>query len=168
MTFITNLPHFYFMQSIFRYAGPILIACETIAKTTNDRNRKWILVLETTRILLAHGTIFDLANDQIRDTLANNVRNLYRLFGIDMSTKQHWENVSNNNSYYTVRAEDGKIWVPQDRVLAITEFETVSFDDMKDEFDNETNEVKRILGHSIYVLVATSDNLWKQEMNQYK
>ena len=47
-------------------------------------DKVWFHILETTRILLAHCSLITSTDYQILSILAFNIRNLYRLFGMDL------------------------------------------------------------------------------------
>lgn len=105
-----HLPFDSALQDIFNYAAPVLVGFESVGHLERPLNSKWFDVLETTRILLAHCTIHDLYRETMISTLANNLRNLYRLYDIDLSVKRFWENINDDNSCLIAR-DNGKIWV---------------------------------------------------------
>ncbi len=73
------------LQKIYNYASPILVGMESISikkkeiGEDNDDIRqefKWMYVLETIGILLAHCVINDNQQTTLLTNLANNIRNL--------------------------------------------------------------------------------------------
>ncbi len=58
--------------------------------TVTNPNSNWILALETTKHLLAHATILYEQTDLII-ILVNNIRNLYGLFGLDLTGNKSWK-----------------------------------------------------------------------------
>ncbi len=87
---------------------------------------------------------------------------MYRLFGIDIGTKEGWDGISSDTSSY----HEGQ-WLS----LNVNDIpdSTVNFDDMLAEFEGEVDKsALRLFGHCIYKLVATRDNQWKSEMKDYR
>ena len=165
------------LQIIFRYSAPILVATESLKLRLQNQpliSEKWNYVLQTTRILLAHCTIMTASQSNLCLLIANNIRNLYRLYGIDLSKKDAWEEVVDEEVYYILPDKDGIFWVPiNDYGKLIATLQRSKFDEMKTEFvgakdGQQFNTAKGLLGHIIYMLVATSEIAWKQAMNEYK
>jgi hypothetical protein len=88
MTFedpINRLPTLQFLQNIFNYASPIFVGSETLKLfPLSTEPNKWKHVLETTRILLAHCSLMEENKHILLEIVSNNIRNLYRLIGIDL------------------------------------------------------------------------------------
>ena len=93
-------------KKIFNYAGPILVSVETVHMASD---KVWFHILETTRILLAHCSLITSTDYQILSILAFNIRNLYRLFGMDLSQCHKWRNVSLDVMYYEKPNKKGSI-----------------------------------------------------------
>lgn len=155
-------------REIFRYAAPVLVGTESM-KLRHPENEKWFLVLQTTRILLAHYTLITANHRELCRLIANNMRNLYRLYALDLSCKDDWEDVSDNTSYYVTPNVDGVFCVSlNDCAELIGTLQSVEYAPFLEEFNRETNRhAKDVFGHTLYKLVATLDGLWKQEMQQY-
>jgi hypothetical protein len=146
------------LQKLFRYAAPILISNESINLQLGKVviPEKWNYVLQTTRILLAHCTLTGNQTGIFR-LIANNIRNLYRLYDIDLSDKDAWEDVLDEGVYYTLPNENGEFYIPLDdyEKLIIT-LQPSNFEQMKREFDGygqrkEFVKAKGIFGHNIYI-----------------
>ena len=82
-----------FLQDILNYGSAILVAAESIGDrfflkpgdwALENPLPKWVFLMNTTRKLIAHNTVFP-HQAIFRNTIANNIRNLYRLFGIDLA-----------------------------------------------------------------------------------
>lgn len=80
-----------FLQEILNYGSAILIAAESGDDWASSP--KWVVPMKTTCILIAHITVFKHHQAILRNTIANNIRNLYRLFGIDLADTKSWRNV---------------------------------------------------------------------------
>ena len=154
--------HFAIAQSKenLNYAGPILVSVETVHMLTSSScmasDKVWVHILETTRILLAHCSLITLTDYQILSILAFNIRNLYRLFGMDLSQCYKWRNVSLDVMYYEKPNKKGSIYLPLKTPHLIAETLTmVSFADVLLEFEHENADLKRYIGHCMYNLVAS-------------
>ena len=176
MTSILDLNTYCFLQEIFNYAAPVLVGQESIKY---QRSRKpeliscWIKVLETTRILIAHCSIDESKqNAELLKKVALNMRNLYRLFGMDLSEKQYWIEIKEQDIYFVEPNAKGHFNVNlKDSLEHILEsFKTSDFLSMKTEFDfvEDDDYVKHVFGHCVYNLVATSDGKWTSDAKKYK
>ena len=149
------------LQKIFKYAPPIFVGIETIQLCQVNCSQTWLHVLRTTRILMAHCSIADNQRDIYLRTIANNIRNLYRLFDIDLATKDGWRDVTDDMCHYVLPNEDNITWVSlNDTTRVALNFQSISFVDMKAEFDEDVNSAHHAFGSCVYNLVATRDNLW--------
>lgn len=185
MTSILDLNTYCFLQEIFNYAAPVLVAPvlvgqESIKYRENDEGARgsdappvWIKVLETTRILIAHCSIDESKqNAELLKKVALNMRNLYRLFGMDLSEKQYWIEIKEQDIYFVEPNAKGHFNVNlKDSLEHILEsFKTSDFLSMKTEFDfvEDDDYVKHVFGHCVYNLVATSDGKWTSDAKKYK
>ena len=152
-------------KKIFNYAGPILVSVETVHMASD---KVWFHILETTRILLAHCSLITSTDYQILSILAFNIRNLYRLFGMDLSQCYKWRNVSLDVMYYEKPNTKGSIYLPLKTPHLIAETLTmVSFADVLLEFEHEDADLKKYIGHCIYNLVAKRKDIWRTAMSSY-
>ena len=152
------------LQNIFKYAPPIFVGIETIQICRAECSRKWYDVLLTTRILIAHCSIADKNREHYLSIVANNIRNLYRLFDIDLATKDGWTDVNDDTCYYAIPSDVDKKWVSlKDNTPLVTNLESISFEYMKVEFDTDINSAQNAFGCCVYNLVATRDNMWKTQ-----
>jgi hypothetical protein len=168
---LSDLPPFECLQNIFNYAAPVLVGMESIAirMDTSHLNETWLHVLRTTRTLLAHCTLMSGHQEHFLQIAATNIRNLYRLYGIDMADKEHWEIIDSNTSYYIPATDDGQHWVPSDYCNMVGAMRPVEFSVMNNEFEMTQHKIaKNTLGNCIYNLVATCDTGWKKSMRPYK
>jgi len=183
MTSILDLNTYCFLQEIFNYAAPVLVAPvivgqESIKYRENEEGVKappvWIKVLETTRILIAHCSIDESKqNAELLKKIALNMRNLYRLFGMDLSEKQYWIEIKEQDIYFVEPNAKGHFNVNlKDSTLEhiLESFKTSDFLSMKTEFDfvEDDDYVKHVFGHCVYNLVATSDGKWTSDAKKYK
>ena len=180
MTSILDLNTYCFLQEIFNYAAPVLVGQESIKYRRNVRGVRgsdappvWIKVLETTRILIVHCSIDESKqNTELLKKIALNMRNLYRLFGMDLSEKQYWIEIKEQDIYFVEPNAKGHFNVNlKDSLEHILEsFKTSDFLSMKTEFDfvEDDDYVKHVFGHCVYNLVATSDGKWKSDAKKYK
>lgn len=180
MTSILDLNNYCFLQEILNYAAPVLVGQESIKYPSNiegvrgsDAPPVWIKVLETTRILIAHCSIDESKQHaELLKKIALNMRNLYRLFGMDLSEKQYWIEIKEQDIYFVEPDADGHFNVNlKDSFQQILEsFKTSDFLAMKTEFDfgEDDDYVKHVFGHCVYNLVATSDGKWMSDAQKYK
>ena len=180
MTSILDLNTYCFLQEIINYAAPVLVGQESIKYRRNVRGVRgsdappvWIKVLETTRILIVHCSIDESKqNTELLKKIALNMRNLYRLFGMDLSEKQYWIEIKEQDIYFVEPNAKGHFNVNlKDSLEHILEsFKTSDFLSMKTEFDfvEDDDYVKHVFGHCVYNLVATSDGKWKSDTKKYK
>ena len=156
-------------KKIFNYAGPILVRMETVHMLTSSScmasDKVWFHILETTRMLLAHCSLITSTDYQILSILAFNIRNLYRLFGMDLSQCHKWRNVSLDVMYYEKPNKKGSI-LKTPHLIAET-LTMVSFADNLLEFEHENADLKRYIGHCIYNLVAKRKDIWRTAMFSY-
>ena len=169
-----------FIQNLLKYASPILVGVESLHVRPSNRSSvtqaKWLNTLETSRILIAHATImFDNHDETLKNVIATNLRNLYRLFGIDLSDKDAWNEVTGEAMYFiSPETQNSPTWVSQQPDAIMGAMHTATFESVREEFeqlnvdDEEHKNICRLIGHCIYNLVATRDNLWKTQMIQYK
>ena len=180
MTSILDLNTYCFLQEIINYAAPVLVGQESIKYRRNVRGVRgsdappvWIKVLETTRILIVHCSIDESKqNTELLKKIALNMRNLYRLFGMDLSEKQYWIEIKEQDIYFVEPNAKGHFNVNlKDSLEHILEsFKTSDFLSMKTEFEfvEDDDYVKHVFGHCVYNLVATSDGKWKSDAKKYK
>jgi len=104
------------------------------------------------------------------EIVANNIRNLYRLVGIDLSDKEAWSEITKNTCYYKPPDENGVIWIPLGNFTEmITSFVCMTYEEMHEDFEQDGHELaKHNFGHVVYKLVGTRDLTWKRDMNVYK
>lgn len=168
---ILHFPYDCYLQDIFNYASPLLIGMETILNDgITEPFALWVQTLETTRHLLAHCTQSVSYMEEWRTVVAQNMRNLYRLYGMDLSEKTYWQNVTGDTVTYMPRRNDKKktIWIDKNPKIAREKYLIISFEELKCDFDNDdkNNDAKEAFGRALYILVATSDGKWKGEVNQ--
>lgn len=166
MNSIFELPFNDCLQQIFNYASPVFVGVESIALRGghSENDCYWYNVLQTTRILLAHCTIMADNQETFVNIVSNNLRNLYRLFDIDLSEKEMWSSVTSDTVYY-VEPILGKFWISNEYGAAIASLKTTSFEVMNECFQLEQNKVAQVtFGHCVYKLVATSDTGWTNVM----
>ena len=170
---LTDLPIYEMMKEVFNNAGPILIGSETLKSSSHFKidfikEKKWLSIWETTRILLAHAVLT--SNKIIISTMSENIRNLYRLYGLDLADAEKWSGLTTCNHFYYIEPnKDGIIWIPKSPEETITHLKSVSFDEIQKEFENDDDTMTKILiGNSIYSLVATKYGPWKSAMKKYK
>lgn len=155
---IIYLPYLKFLQKIMNYAGPTLVSVETVKELTHSSkvasNKVWYYVIVTTRILIAHCSLMTSENTQILNIVAHNIRNLYRLFGMDLSERRKWRCVNWDGLYYALPNHKGKFSIELGRIdqLKIINYATVLI-----EFNDEEPDLKQYIGHCIYNLVGTSE-----------
>jgi hypothetical protein len=166
-----------FLQDILNYGSAILVAAESIG----DRKHgdwalenplpKWLILMQTTRKLIAHNTVFPNQAMILRNTIANNIRNLYRLFGIDLADTKSWRSVQDNTSHFMAPNEELKIGFemgvsPPDTLLNL---QSISFEDLQADFDlGHYKKTEQLVGHCIFVIVATRNKYWEEQMKAYR
>ena len=163
----------FFHQRILHYATPILVAVETIRQITPSNglfcDKKWYYILETTRILIAHCSLMTEDNEELLCILAHNIRNLYRLFGLDLADRTKWKNIVRSEMYFGVPKKVGEhIWLKlkDDRKL-ITDLSMAQYSDVEVEFIADDHGPKFLVGHCIYNLVGTKHRSWMKNMKPY-
>ena len=137
-----------FLRKTLNCAGPVLVS-----DFENDSQKLWYKVLKTTRLLIAHISLSTTENYTMLSIIAHNLRNLYRLFGMDLSDHHIWKNVVLDVMYY------GSQDIEQ---LKLVEYKTVSI-----EFENEIKSVKQCIWRCIYNLVGKRKSYWKIGMDDY-
>ena len=155
-------------QKILNYAGPVLVSIETIR--TIHSNKVWYYVLETTRILIAHCSIMTSEKPFILSIIAQNLRNLYRLFGIDLSERRKWSTCKFDVMCYGIPNPGGKIHLPLDDENAlVAKLTQTVYSTVLNEFnnDNDNDGMKEYVGRCIYTLVATRKPSWMVSMADY-
>ena len=160
------------LQKIFNYAGPVLVSIETVRTLTSSRqmgsDKVWYYVLETTRILLAHCSIVTSENRQLLAIIAHNIRNLYRLFGMDLAEKKKWRNIVLDTMYYVEPNHKGNIYLSiNNPTILATELQFTSFAIVAAEFEGEDRDLKQYIGHCIYNLVGKREESWRRSMHTY-
>jgi hypothetical protein len=163
------LPYTKFFQKILNYAGPVLVSVEIVRRISFSSkvcsDKIWYYVLETTRILIAHCSIMTEENLQLLMIIAHNIRNLYRLFGMDLSLRTEWRSIVMDVMYYAVPNANGTIYLSISN--PVNELTSTSYVTVLTEFDGEDIDIKRYIGHCIYNLVGTRKNEWKSSMKMY-
>ena len=169
MSCILRQTHIGYMQDVFNYAAPVLVGMESVCVAIGNPSAIWLQTLETTRILLAHCSQSDCANIELKYVMALNMRNLYRLYGMDLSEKEHWANIIGESARYMPRINNKPIWVHKNRVIALEILEVISFNNLKENFDNDTenDEAKHAFGRALFLLVASSDGKWKGQVMKW-
>ncbi len=137
----------YLLRMLYKYASPIHVGMDAIGEKSTV---KWIQVLESTRNCLTQCVISDELTKPTLLSIANNIRNLYRLFNLDLSEKELWENIKEDTVWYGDQPN------------------YMTFEELQADFDMDQSSNKQVFGHILYVLVATSDSLWKQNMQMYE
>lgn len=170
-----------FNQEILKYGAPILVAVESLANRTGKDGAEhdahpaavvdtphWIAVLQTTRILIAHATLFLDTSHQtlLRQSIAQNIRNLYLLFGMDVADKKIWCQVDDPLSY-TLRPDDrGGEFNPE---LLLAAMDSLPFAALQASFDEDPDtDRKQLIGHCVYNLVGTRYRQWQKQMCAYR
>lgn len=163
------------LSEIFKYASPILVGMESVKSLRSreiERISCWIKVLETTRILIAHCSIMENeGNEALLKRIALNIRNLYRLFGLDLSEKDHWREINEDKIWFVEPNDKGGFYIDlKDNASIYTDLKDDEYYNMFYEFDNTNDDenIKNIFGHCLYVLVATSDGKWKTDCQKFK
>ena len=148
---------------------PILVGMESMKEFRCKEPFKiscWVKVFETTRILLAHCSISRNNEPELLDKIAANIRNLYLLFGLDLSEKEKWRLVESNMIYYVEPNINGNFRVDFGNiVLCEGEYEAMH---MEFEGVDDDQDLKNIVGHCIYVLLATDYTPWMQSCRRYQ
>ena len=175
------------LQHAFRYGDPIFVTVETVEQLKHDKSlssddeqvllgSKWWLALLTTRVLLAH-TIYVADTHNMLDPVIANVRNILRVVGIDISDKETFPHVKDNETvFYCPRQPNGKFWLSLKgkRDTIMNELKATTFDVMNDEITElvESNEAVKLVfnlfARSVHELVSTRDSGWKTKTNKYK
>lgn len=166
-----------FLQDILNYGSAILVAAESIGDrkqgdwASSNPLPKWVILMQTTRILIAHSTVL-LDNPHqaiLRNTIANNIRNLYRLFGIDLADTKSWRSVQDNTSHFMAPNEELKIGFELDQEKVIRNLQSISFEDLQADFDlGHYKKTEQLVGHCIFVIVATRNKYWEEQMKAYR
>lgn len=178
----TNTLNWPCRKTVFNYAAPVMLTTETVHHFTSSKkdrvdrdigrvsNKLWYYVLETTRILLAHSSMMSSENTAITSIIAHNLRNLYRLFGLDLADKQKWSGVVMPVMHYGMPNPSGsRINVTMDDPTKVPpELKMVSFDDILADFEDEDPALKRYVGHCIYNVVAVRSKAWQKAMRNYR
>lgn len=155
-------------QKIMNYAGPILLSVETAQVLTSSTKvaseQVWYYVMATTRILIAHCSIMNSQNRKMLMMIAHNIRNLYRLFGLDLSDKRKWRSIVLDVMYYALPNKNNTIYFD---VHKIDELKQTSYETVFDEFKHEDKDITHYIGHIVYNLVAKRDENWKSALNQF-
>jgi len=164
-----------FLQDILNYGSAILVAAESIGDrkdwVSSNPLPKWVILMQTTRILIAHCTVLlDNPNQAIlRNTIANNIRNLYRLFGIDLADTKSWRSVQDNTSHFMTPNEELKIGFELDQEKIIQNLQSISFEDLQVDFNlGHYKKTEQLVGHCIFVIVATRNKYWEEQMKAYR
>jgi hypothetical protein len=157
-------------KELLRRGTPILAGMESMKafrRTQASKTSCWVKVLETTRILLAHCSISLNNEPELLDKIAVNIRNLYLLFGLNLSEKEKWRGVESNNAiYYVEPNNNGKFFIDlENPVFCESEYE-VMFTEFNCVDDNQ--DLKNIIGHCIYVLIATDYTDWMKSCRLYR
>jgi len=92
------------------------------------------------------------------------MRNLYRLFGLDLSDKCKWGSVVLDVMYYARPNEKDMIYF---NIHKLDELTQTRYATVFNEFKHEDKDLTQYIGHIIYNLVATRDENWKKNLNQY-
>ena len=166
-----------FLQDILNYGSAILVAAESIGDrfflkpgdwALENPLPKWVFLMNTTRKLIAHNTVFP-HQAIFRNTIANNIRNLYRLFGIDLADTKSWRCVQDNTSHFMAPNEELKIGFELDQEKFIRNLQSISFEDLQADFNlGYYKETEQLVGHCIFVIVATRNKYWEEQMKAYR
>ena len=167
-----------FLQDILNYGSAILVAAESIGDrfflkhgadwALSNPLPKWVIVMQTTRKLIAHNTVFP-HHTILRNTIANNIRNLYRLFGIDLADTKSWRSVQANTSHFIAPNEELKIGFELDQDKVIRNLQSISFEDLQADFVlGHYKKTEQLVGHCIFVIVATRNKYWEEQMKAYR
>jgi len=166
-----------FVQDILNYGSAILVAAESIGDrfflkhgdwVLENPLPKWLIIMQTTRKLIAHNTVFP-QHAIFRNTIANNIRNLYRLFGIDLADTKSWRCVQDNTSHFMAPNDELKIGFELDQEKVIRNLQSISFEDLQADFDlGHYNKTEQLVGHCIFVIVATRNKYWEEQMKAYR
>ena len=173
------------LQVAFKYGDAILVGYETkkwygnkfmqdslISKAELEEadSEIWWLLWATTRNLLAHSVIMTPEHRALIRPAIGNVRNLLRLFRIDIASKSLLAEFLNENDIYYYQPPPGKkFWIDMsDPSKVLGQLTKISFETLEACFTT-TNQgrfskwIRAMAGHCIYNLVATRDNEWKRE-----
>ena len=159
----------YITKELLSRGIPILVGMESMKEFRCKEPSKiscWVKVFETTRILLAHCSISRNNEPALLDKIASNIRNLYLLFGLDLSDKEKWRLVESNIIYYVEPKANGYFGIDFGNIdLTEDEYEAMH---MEFEGIDDDQDLKNIVGHCIYVLLATDYNPWMQNCRRYQ
>jgi hypothetical protein len=109
-------------EALFRYSDAILLANETLTlhldegqlTATDMASSQWWATLQTTRILIAHMSMSeggDANNSFIMTAVAENIRNLYRLVGLDLADTMAWADVAGERFHFRKpNPNTGVVW----------------------------------------------------------
>ena len=159
-----------FLQGILNYGSAILVAAESIGDrfflkhgdwALENPLPKWLILMNTTRKLIAHQVFPNQAI--LRNTIANNIRNLYRLFGIDLADTKSWRSVQDDTSHFMAPNDI----LDQEKV--IQNLQSISFEDLQADFNlGHYKKTEQVVGHCIFVIVATRNKYWEEQMKAYR
>lgn len=156
-------------QEILHYAGPILLGAETICRRNFGGkiglNKIWYRVLVTTRILLVHCDISQSNDHNLLLRIARNIRNLYLLFGIDLSKQAKWEGITSDKFYFAKSKVTGKLFIDVENNYE--ELRRAKYVDVEREFDADNSDFEPYFGHCIYNLIGKRRPDWERSMRLY-
>ena len=141
-------------------------AVERVKKTV------WWKVVNTTRHLIAHPTQRLTEETILVDVLITNMRNLYKLYGIDIAERKAFKNYKSKN---TVRYSSSygrssmNVYVGLDhRQLRLLES---NFENMKNEFtrlEGGALKATRKFGKLMYLSLGVKCSKWRTVLQKYK
>ncbi len=166
-----------FLQDILNYGSAIFVAAESFGDrfflkhcdwALSNPLPKWLILMQTTRKLIAQITVYP-HQAILRNTIANNIRNLYRLFGIDLADTKSWRSVQDNTSHFMATNVELKVGFDLDQEKVIRNLQSISFEDLQADFDlGQYKKTEQLVGHCIFVIVATRNKYWEEQMKAYR
>ncbi len=89
------------------------------------------------------------------------------MFNLDLSDKDLWKNIKDDVVWYK-EPTGNKIWISLSQRHDITNFTSISFDELQTDFNSNQSPSKQLFGYILYTLVATKDTGWIKNMAIYK
>jgi hypothetical protein len=171
------------MQKAFRYFDPVAVGYETVkgmirsqrisqADADSLNASKWWKAWKTTRTLLAHAAMVN--SERLMKISIGNLRCIMRLFGVDIATKDAFQDYDVvENCRFHSNAPGVKWYIDmtksEDDILGMLN-ENMSYDALAQDFtlsSSTTRDIVMLVGHAVYQLVATRDGKWKEAAALY-
>lgn len=112
-------------RHLYQYSVPVFIAVQAITDIKKQKKSepegKWWLSLLYIRNFLAHNVEIDMPDLVV--TVGRTMKNLFLLFGIDLTFKRNWKctRCNTNNHYYWNSEVDNPQWIPFNKSFDISE-----------------------------------------------